>query len=102
MITQFHILLTAILVLEMVAGAWVFVFYFIPEARHLAGRLGPKEVMKKAIVRYRDDADLRDMIDAIQKEVTQQLIRSKTIVAMFTANMLPTLLQRYCTKVRAI
>lgn len=66
---QFHIMLTVILLLELVVGVLVFVFYYIPSARHELGFLGPEEALKQAIVRYRDDDDLRDMIDTIQRKV---------------------------------
>ena len=67
---QFYILLTLILLLELVCGILIFIFYYIPSVRKSLGFLEPEDVLKQAIVRYRDDHDLRDMIDEIQRSVS--------------------------------
>ena len=67
---QFNILLTIILLLEIVACAFVFVFYFAPSVRSQLGLLDAKSHLQEAIVRYRDDDDLRDFIDFMQQQVS--------------------------------
>ena len=66
---QFHVVLTVFLLLELVIGVLIFVFYYVPSVRHQVGFLSPDEALRQAVVRYRDDDDLRDMIDVIQREV---------------------------------
>lgn len=68
LLKTFHILLTILLLLELVLGILIFVFYYVPGARRWLGWFGPEETLKEAIIRYRDDDDLRDMIDTIQRE----------------------------------
>ncbi|ELT93959.1 hypothetical protein CAPTEDRAFT_25733, partial [Capitella teleta] len=68
LLKAFHILLTIVFIVEILIAISLFVFYLDPSARHFAGRLSPEELMRMAIERYRDDADLRDVIDSIQKE----------------------------------
>ena len=62
-------MLSIILLLELVLGVLILVFYYIPSARQSLFLIGPEVVLKQAIVRYRDDDDLRDTIDTIQQEV---------------------------------
>ena len=56
--------------LELILGVLIFTFYFVPAAQEEMGFLrGPEKALKQAVVRYRDDDDLRDLIDTVQKEV---------------------------------
>ena len=44
---------------------------------HQVGFLSPDEALRQAVVRYRDDDDLRDMIDVIQTEVRSKVVICK-------------------------
>ena len=66
---QFNIFLTIVLLIEFAACAFVFVFYFVPSVRPHVGLLDTKSHLQEAIVRYRDDDDLRDFIDFMQQQV---------------------------------
>lgn len=68
LLKTFHIILTVILLLELVLAVVIFIFYYIPSARPHMGMPGPEETLQQAVVRYRDDDDLRDMIDTFQRE----------------------------------
>ena len=66
-----------ILLTELVCGVLLFMFYYVPDVRQqMGGSLSPDETLKEAIVRYRDDDDLRDTIDSIQREVSRVLFVS--------------------------
>ncbi|KAK2143776.1 hypothetical protein LSH36_814g03037, partial [Paralvinella palmiformis] len=82
----FHILLTIILVLELLAAVWVFVFYYAPQARKFLGHFKLEASLKQAIVRYRDDDDLRDLIDTMQKEVRYK-VNTTQIQRYYIANI---------------
>ena len=58
-------------------GIFIFVFYYVPSVRHQVGFLSPDEALRQAVVRYRDDDDLRDMIDVIQREVRSKVVINK-------------------------
>ena len=44
-------MLTVLLLLELIVGVLIFVFYYIPTARAEMGFLGPEEALKEAVVR---------------------------------------------------
>ena len=50
-------------------GVLIFVFYYVPSVRPHLGFWDPEGALRTAIVRYRDDDDLRDLIDIMQREV---------------------------------
>ncbi|CAH1783679.1 unnamed protein product [Owenia fusiformis] len=68
LLKSFHGFLSLILLLEMAIGVLVFLFYFMPEIREKLGFLDPGETLQHAVIRYREDDDLRDMIDIMQRE----------------------------------
>ena len=45
-------ILTVLLLLELIVGVLIFVFYYIPTARAEMGFLGPEETLKEAVVRW--------------------------------------------------
>lgn len=65
---QFYVTLTIVLVLECLLSTLVFLFYTMPEFRQ-AVKVGPEEVLKKAVKDYFDDDAVRHWIDTVQKEV---------------------------------
>ncbi|CAL1546992.1 unnamed protein product, partial [Lymnaea stagnalis] len=63
----FHISLTTVLVLEGLLGTLVFLFYTMPEFRQ-AVKVGPEEILKKAVKQYFDDDGMKNWIDTVQRE----------------------------------
>lgn len=66
--SQFRFSMTAVLVLEGLLSTLVFLFYTMPEFRR-AVKVGPEEVLKKAVKQYFDDEGMKKWIDTVQKEV---------------------------------
>ncbi|XP_013397125.1 tetraspanin-33 [Lingula anatina] len=67
LLQTFHYVLTILLVIQLLLGAAVFIFYYVPGLRQHMQAL-PDDDLKHAIIKYRDDLDLRDLIDNIQKQ----------------------------------
>ncbi|OWF55267.1 tetraspanin-33-like [Mizuhopecten yessoensis] len=63
----FHLSLSLVLVVEIVAGTLIIVFYSDPTARENL-RHAPEKVLKKAIVRYKDDDYYKVWMDNVQKQ----------------------------------
>ncbi|XP_064630656.1 tetraspanin-33-like [Lineus longissimus] len=58
-----------LLVLEVLFGILVFIFFYAPSVRKNMPWLDPSELLKNGIGRYRDDPDLMNAIDNMQKEL---------------------------------
>ncbi|XP_071090070.1 tetraspanin-5-like [Haliotis cracherodii] len=54
------------LFLELALIIFVFVFYYVPDARTTL-KLYPEDVLREAIVKYRDDDDMKNLIDVMQQ-----------------------------------
>ncbi|KAI8789493.1 tetraspanin-33 [Biomphalaria glabrata] len=67
LLKMFYVTLTIVLVLECLLSTLVFLFYTMPEFRQ-AVKVGPEEVLKKAVKDYFDDDAVRHWIDTVQKE----------------------------------
>ncbi|KAK7109100.1 tetraspanin-17-like [Littorina saxatilis] len=62
----FYYTLTLFLLLEVAAAVCFFLFYYVKDVRNV---LFPKDTFSKAIVHYRDDKDMQNLIDSIQKSL---------------------------------
>ncbi|XP_064603814.1 tetraspanin-5-like [Liolophura sinensis] len=62
----YHYTLSTILLGEIVLAVLLFVFYYVPDARTKL-QLFPEKTFNDAIVKYRDDDDMKDLIDTIQE-----------------------------------
>ncbi|KAH9492352.1 hypothetical protein Btru_026305 [Bulinus truncatus] len=67
LLNLFYITLTVVLVMEGLMSTLVFLFYTMPEFRQ-AVKVGPEEVLKKAVKDYFDNDGIRHWIDTVQKE----------------------------------
>ncbi|KAK3095346.1 hypothetical protein FSP39_013509 [Pinctada imbricata] len=67
MIKMFHIALSVVLVVELVCGALVIIFYSNPDFREWL-RLTPDKLLKDAILKYMDDKGVQVWMDMIQKQ----------------------------------
>ncbi|XP_059155951.1 tetraspanin-33-like [Physella acuta] len=67
LLNLFRFSMTAVLVLEGLLSTLVFLFYTMPEFRR-AVKVGPEEVLKKAVKQYFDDEGMKKWIDTVQKE----------------------------------
>jgi hypothetical protein len=66
---QYKWVLVVLLILEVLFGILVFIFFYVPSVREKMHWLNPSELMRNGIERYRDDPDLMNAIDNMQKEV---------------------------------
>ncbi|XP_074641919.1 tetraspanin-33-like [Tubulanus polymorphus] len=64
----YHIIITILLLLEVLFGVLVFLFFYVESIRKKMTWLDPEEFLQKAIIRYRDDDDLRDSINNMQQQ----------------------------------
>lgn len=65
---QFYISLFVVLVVEFTGGTLIFIFFKFPKIREKM-RTPPETFLKQAIIRYRDDPDIEERLDFIQREV---------------------------------
>ncbi|XP_021350737.1 tetraspanin-33-like isoform X2 [Mizuhopecten yessoensis] len=66
LLTIYHTLVTLLLLVELALVVFVFVFYFSPETLESLN-IVPEDALRDAIVKYRDDPDMQDLIDGIQE-----------------------------------
>ncbi|XP_060075786.1 tetraspanin-33-like [Ylistrum balloti] len=66
LLTIYHTLVSLLLLVEVALVVFVFVFYFSPETLDKLN-IVPEDTLRDAIVKYRDDPDMQDLIDGIQE-----------------------------------
>lgn len=64
---MFHIVLIVLLLLEVVFGVLIILYFYVPSVRAQLDVVNPTGFLKNGITRYRDDPDLKDSIDAMQE-----------------------------------
>ncbi|KAL5015885.1 hypothetical protein ScPMuIL_005474 [Solemya velum] len=64
----FYISLFVVLVVEFTGGTLIFIFFKFPKIREKM-RTPPETFLKQAIIRYRDDPDIEERLDFIQREL---------------------------------
>lgn len=62
----FYYVLSLLLLLELGAAVCFFLIYYVKDVRNA---LFPKDTFSDAIVNYRDDRDMQDLIDSLQKSL---------------------------------
>ncbi|XP_069139592.1 tetraspanin-5-like [Argopecten irradians] len=66
LLTIYHTLVSVLLFAEVALVVFVFVFYFSPETLDKLN-IVPEDTLRDAIVKYRDDPDMQNLIDGIQE-----------------------------------
>ena len=70
---QFYYTLSLFLLLEVVLAVCFFLTYYVQDVKDF---LFPQDAFNKAIVHYRDDRDMQDLIDSLQSAVSTTCVFS--------------------------
>ena len=65
---QFYYSLSLFLLLEVALAVCFFLTYYVEEVKNV---MFPGDALNKAILHYRDDKDMRDLIDSLQSSVSK-------------------------------
>lgn len=73
LVLQYYWILSILLLAQVIIIIFVFIFYFMDD---VAKKLNfyPENVLRDAIIRYRDDVDMRNFIDDLQQFVRRDFI----------------------------
>ena len=63
--------------MEVIFIGLIFVLFYLPDVRSKLTFIKPRSSLEVAIVRYRDDDDLRDFIDSIQRQVGRHVTAAR-------------------------